>query len=44
MSGKVLIITMQLTAKAFTIIFKTATAYLKALIVATKKVDIEVNI
>ena len=43
MSAKALMITAQLIAETSTIIFKAATAYLKALIVATKKVDKEVN-
>ena len=33
----------QLTVEASTVIFKAATAYLKALIAAAKKVDKEVN-
>ena len=34
---------MQLTVEASTVIFEAATAYLKALIAAAKKVDEEVN-
>jgi len=42
-SVKAFITTTQLTVEAFIIIFKAATAYLKALIAAVKKVDKEVN-
>jgi hypothetical protein len=43
MLAKALATTAQLTVEASTVIFKAATAYLKALIAAAKKVDKEVN-
>jgi hypothetical protein len=42
-SAKALATAAQLTVEVSTVIFKTATAHLKALIAAVKKVDKEVN-
>ena len=42
-SAKALATAAQLTVEAFTVIFEAATAHLKALIAAAKKVDEEVN-